>query len=59
MKNCGTCDYMYHKDISYSNDELGETPEYVCICGEDNHYIGYDDDAQLQGNDCDKYKKEE
>lgn len=55
-KNCKNCSYMYYKDISYTNEENNEVPEYICICGEDEHYIGYTDDLQLQGKNCENFK---
>lgn len=41
MKNCMNCDYHYCKDLSYDEQDL----EIVFICGKDNHYIGYPDEA--------------
>lgn len=41
---CNNCENKYLKDINY--DE--ENPEYVYICGKDNHYIGYPEDCNIE-----------
>lgn len=50
IKNCTNCSAAYLKDINF--DEA--FPEYVYICGEDNRYIGYHEEAVLEV--CEKWK---
>mgnify|MGYP003292536597 CR=1 FL=1 len=51
-KNCNNCNHRYIKDIAY--DE--EHPDDVVICGYDDHYVGYYDEAEQES--CDHYEGE-
>ena len=50
MRNCYSCSHMYLKQ-----DEFWDN-EYVCICGKDDHYVGYPEDAQKEV--CENWKTE-
>lgn len=39
---CKECNRMYNKDLFNDNKEI------VCICGKDNHYIGYPDETGVE-----------
>ena len=42
MRNCFNCSHMYFKqDVFWDNED-------VCICGKDNHYVGYPEEAQKE-----------
>ena len=47
--NCMKCSQMHFKQDEFWNNEN------VCICGADNHYIGYPDEASKET--CDKWKE--
>lgn len=50
-ENCFNCSNARQKDISFGEET--DFPEYVYICGIDNHYIGYPEEAQQEV--CSKY----
>lgn len=51
IKSCLTCSKVHFKqDEFWDNDD-------VCICGADNHYIGYPDEAEKEC--CDNWERQE
>ena len=48
--NCTTCSFAHLKDVNFDESN----PEYVYICGKDNHYIGYPEDARSES--CKSWK---
>lgn len=50
-KSCLNCKHSYYKDVGFNE----KWPEYVVVCGEDNAYIGYEEDAQTEC--CEDWKE--